>query len=156
MQLPISAIIEHLSAAYSAALKDIAASKKLTTEAKERWTTATRKAYAWLVKQDSVSYNAATYELTMVSPDSGSVYRANGVCGCAAFAKHNACYHRAAARLVRRSLERVAYLADAETVATAIEALEDQGHSYDSADLGARLAAKRRERVYSDVQELFT
>lgn len=141
--LPTSAIIDHLPTARDAAHTAIDTDPQpgsnrrvLTPEEKQRWHTATDKAYSWLVEQDELIYDQARWELTMVSPDSGETYTANGACGCTAFAKHQACYHRSAARLVRRSLEA-------------------KGHSYGSADLGTRLATARRERVYSEIAELF-
>jgi hypothetical protein len=42
--------------------------------------------------------------LLILSP-SNEIYRANGVCQCRAFAQHQPCWHRAAARLVKRYSE---------------------------------------------------
>lgn len=106
MTLPISAIIDQLPDARDAALAAIAANTKLDDKAKERWVNATNKAYSWLVEQDQLDYDAETHELTIVSPDSGATYIANGICACTAFAQHQACWHRSASRLTRRALER--------------------------------------------------
>jgi hypothetical protein len=38
----------------------------------------------------------------LVLSESGEIYRANGVCQCKAFASGRPCWHRAAARLIRR------------------------------------------------------
>lgn len=41
--------------------------------------------------------------LLVLSPESNRIYRANGTCDCIAFAKYGQpCWHRAAARIVRR------------------------------------------------------
>lgn len=38
----------------------------------------------------------------LVLSESGEIYRANGVCQCKAFANSQPCWHRAAARLIKR------------------------------------------------------
>jgi hypothetical protein len=43
-------------------------------------------------------------ELLILS-DSGNIYRANGICQCAAFKRNRPCKHRALARLVQRYVE---------------------------------------------------
>lgn len=71
------------------------------------WANAQEDAYNWLVQQDTVEYVALAHELHVPSATTpGLIYKANGACQCKAFAQHNACWHRAAARLVRRALER--------------------------------------------------
>lgn len=73
-----------------------------------RWLNAIDCAWGWLLAQDAVSYDAATHALTIPSATRpGTVYVANGACQCEAFEKHTACWHRAAARLVRRATEAV-------------------------------------------------
>src|SRR5262245_23896800 len=47
--------------------------------------------------------------LLIASSSSDKIYSANGRCQCAAFEYGEACWHRAAARLVRRHDEVVAY-----------------------------------------------
>jgi hypothetical protein len=43
--------------------------------------------------------------LLILSPESSEIYRANGTCQCKAFQHHQPCWHRAAARLVKRYIE---------------------------------------------------
>ena len=43
----------------------------------------------------------------IIGSTSGNVYSANGVCQCKAFENGNACWHRAAARLVRLHDEKI-------------------------------------------------
>jgi hypothetical protein len=40
--------------------------------------------------------------LLILSPESSEIYRANGTCQCKAFTHGQPCWHRAAARLVKR------------------------------------------------------
>jgi hypothetical protein len=40
--------------------------------------------------------------LLILSPESSEIYSANGTCQCKAFKHHQPCWHRAAARLVKR------------------------------------------------------
>jgi hypothetical protein len=71
-----------------------------------RWLTAIDTAWGWLLTQDVVSFDIHTHALRVESAsEPGKVYEANGACQCPAFEKHTACWHRAAARLVRRALE---------------------------------------------------
>lgn len=71
-----------------------------------RWSHAIETAADWLLQQDAVEYDRETHALTIESATRpGTFYTANGSCGCEAFASHNACWHRAAARLVRRATE---------------------------------------------------
>lgn len=70
-----------------------------------RWTNAINTAWSWLLEQDELTYDLDRHELAVHSP-SGNTYHANGTCQCKAFEKDAACWHRAAARLVRRALER--------------------------------------------------
>jgi hypothetical protein len=59
---------------------------------------------SWLLQQDSIEFNIERHELTVNSP-SGKTYHANGACQCEAFQSHQACWHRAGARLCRRAIE---------------------------------------------------
>ena len=71
-----------------------------------RWLNAIETAYDWLLQQDSVTFDAATHSLRVQSASHPSlIYVANGTCQCKSSAGGKACWHRAAARLVRRSLE---------------------------------------------------
>ena len=92
----------HIAALLDALVAAVDTARAATTDA--RWLNALNTGYSWLLEQDVITFDAARHELTVNSP-SGRVYRANGACQCEAFAKHNACWHRAAARLVRRALE---------------------------------------------------
>lgn len=71
-----------------------------------RWLNALEAGYDWLIQQDTISYDITSHELTVPSASTeGKSYHANGACQCQAFETHNACWHRAASRLVRRALE---------------------------------------------------
>jgi hypothetical protein len=70
----------------------------------QRWLNALNTGADWLLQQEQITFCPERHELTVNSP-SGKTYRANGACQCEAFAQHNACWYRAAARLVRRALE---------------------------------------------------
>jgi hypothetical protein len=52
-----------------------------------------------------MNYDTADNHLVIWSQDSNEIYTANGVCQCKAFERGTACWHRAAARLVRLYLE---------------------------------------------------
>lgn len=71
-----------------------------------RWLNALNAGYNWLLQQETILFDFDRHELTVPSATTeGVTYRANGACQCRAFEQHNACWHRAAARLVRRSRE---------------------------------------------------
>ncbi len=76
-----------------------------------RWVKAIIHASAELADNPWIERSGA--ELLIASP-SGTVYSANGVCQCDAYAFGIPCWHRAAARLVMRHDEQEATLADAE------------------------------------------
>jgi hypothetical protein len=92
----IAALTDHIADALDIA-RDLAAGD-------QRWLNALNTGADWLLQQEQITFCPERHELTVNSP-SGKTYRANGACQCAAFAQHNACWHRAAARLVRRALE---------------------------------------------------
>ena len=92
----IAALLDQLVAAIDAA--------RIAAAGNKRWSTAIETAASWLLEQDTITFDAERHELTVNSP-SGRTYHANGACQCEAFAQSNACWHRAAARLVRRALE---------------------------------------------------
>ncbi len=77
-----------------------------------RWLHAIERAVAelvgnpWIERQDD--------HLLIASP-SGELYSANGVCQCEAYARNIPCWHRAAARLVRRHDEALAQQTDRAT-----------------------------------------
>lgn len=90
-----------------------------------RWVNAINRAVVELDSNPWIERNAEGHGLIIGSP-SGTVYSANGVCQCEAFAHGRACWHRAAARLVRLHDEAQQHR---EMVAT-----------------GRRIAAARQER----------
>lgn len=71
------------------------------------WLRAIDKAWGWLLQQDVIEFDPATHSLRMESESApGTFYEANGACRCPAFTSGaGVCYHRAAARLVRRAME---------------------------------------------------
>lgn len=108
------------------------------------WQRAIDAAWDWLLQQDSISYDAATHALRVESATRpGRVYEANGSCSCEAFAKGGACWHRAAARLVRRALE-ARDLATPKTMSNAefVQLLDEIGAAL-GADPQMHQAAKR-------------
>lgn len=71
-----------------------------------RWLRAIDSAYDYLLQQDVLSYDAAAHALRVESAsEPGKVYESNGDCQCRAAELGNPCWHRAAARLVRRAFE---------------------------------------------------
>lgn len=71
------------------------------------WMTALDKAWDYILPQDTISYDRSAYAIRVESAtEPGRFYISNGDCQCRAFT-HGAgvCWHRAAARLVRRALE---------------------------------------------------
>lgn len=64
-----------------------------------RWETAIVKAKGQLDSNPYIHFDGQS--LLILSP-SGEIYTANGACQCKAFAEGQPCWHRAAARLVRR------------------------------------------------------
>jgi len=67
-----------------------------------RWETAIVRAKQQLESNPYMHFEGG--ELLVLS-ESGEIYTANGSCQCKAFANHQPCWHRAAARLVRRYTE---------------------------------------------------
>lgn len=65
-----------------------------------RWLTAIARALVELESNPWIERNPSGPGLLIGSP-SGACYSANGTCSCPAFAFGRACWHRAAARLVR-------------------------------------------------------
>ena len=64
-----------------------------------RWETAIVKAKAQLESNPYMHFDGQS--LLILSP-SGEIYTANGTCQCKAFLSGQPCWHRAAARLVKR------------------------------------------------------
>jgi hypothetical protein len=65
--------------------------------ANRRWELAIAKAQAQLESNPYMHFDGES--LLILSP-SGEIYRANSECQCKAFANHQPCWHRAAARLI--------------------------------------------------------
>lgn len=133
--IQIASILDQLCEAVDAA--------RLATN-DSRWLNAIDTAWGWLLEQDAVVYDAATHALTIESATRpGTFYTANGACQCEAFGKHNACWHRAAARLVRRATEVVIVPVVVPVAPTA-------------ASLGRRIALARQAQREAEVNaELF-
>lgn len=64
-----------------------------------RWQVAIVKAKQQIEENPYLHFDGHT--LLILSP-SGEIYAANGSCQCKAYAKHQPCWHRAAARLIER------------------------------------------------------
>ena len=64
-----------------------------------RWQTAIAKAK---VQIESNPYLHFDGDALLILSDSNEIYRANGICQCRAFRNGQPCWHRAAARLVKR------------------------------------------------------
>jgi hypothetical protein len=69
-----------------------------------RWETAIVKAKQQIESNPYLHFDGNS--LLILSP-SGEIYTANGSCQCKAFASHQPCWHRAAARLVQRYNEKL-------------------------------------------------
>ena len=73
---------------------------------KKRWINAIAKAVIEIEENGAfMTYDEKDNYLVIWSQKSNEVYSANGVCQCKAFERGMACWHRAAARLVRIYLE---------------------------------------------------
>lgn len=121
----------------AAAQKLADATTKAETDAARRWITALEVGYNWLLQQDVITFDLDHNELTVPSATRpGITYRANGACQCEAFAHYDACWHRSAARLVRRAREH-----RAQQAVAAAEAAERR--------------ELRRRTAYSEMAELY-
>lgn len=96
--LIIADLLDHLVEAVEAA--------RVAAKDDKRWSNAVETGYNWLLQQETIAYDLDRHELTVPSATTeGRTYIANGSCQCKAFEQHNACWHRAAARLIRRAFE---------------------------------------------------
>ncbi len=68
-----------------------------------RWQTAIAKAKRQIEDNPFMHFDG---DALLILSDSNEIYRANGVCQCKAYEKGFPCWHRAAARLVKRYMER--------------------------------------------------
>ena len=64
-----------------------------------RWQTAIAKAKAQIESNPYLHFEG---DALLILSDSNEIYRANGTCQCKAFRNNQPCWHRAAARLVKR------------------------------------------------------
>lgn len=119
-----------------------------------RWLNAIDAAYDWLLHQDTVSYDPASHSLEVASAThAGRIYRANGACQCRTYAEDHACWHRAAARLVRRALEHNAEAAQAQAQVEAWQAAELTAHT---AEIYETLAQADPDADWIDMQDAAT
>ncbi len=111
-----------------------------------RWVTAIDRAVAEI---DTNPYIEWQDDHLLIGSPSGAVYSSNGVCQCQAFTHGQACWHRAAARLVRRYHEatlRGPHSAPVRNVATTVDTTP--------AALGQRIGAARA-KAQAAIDELF-
>lgn len=94
-------ILDHLCAAVDAAREKMSAS-----QAAGCWFIALDKAWDYLLTTDTIAFDIGAHAIRVPSVSKpGVYYHANGDCQCEAFTHGGACWHRSAARLVRRALE---------------------------------------------------
>jgi hypothetical protein len=87
-------------------------SKALTDAAAyPRWINAINRAADELANNPYIERDSEHGGL-LIGSSSGNVYIANGTCQCTAFEMNNPCWHRAAARIVRRYDEKIAHYGD--------------------------------------------
>lgn len=113
------------------------------------WANALEDGYNMLLQMDTIVYAVERHELTVESSQGGVFYHANGVCECKAGQKDIPCWHRAAAKLVRRALE---YQAAAQA------AQEEAERAATARQIAATLRTFRRNRMaaaQAAVDELF-
>ena len=89
----------------------------VTTQAKEivqqhgeltdRWFTAIEKAVAEIESNPFMHYDTEQQHLILLSQVTNKTYETNETCQCKAYYVGNPCYHRAAARLLRRYYEEI-------------------------------------------------
>lgn len=107
----------------STTLQQVADKALIDAAAHPRWIVAIGRA---LVELDVNPYmERAAYGGLIIGSPSGQCYTSNGVCQCAAYTHGQACWHRAAARLVRLHDEREvadAQIADQSRIARKIAA----------------------------------
>ena len=89
----------------STILTQVVNSAKRSAATDQRWLNAIARAAEEL---ESNPYIARQDDHLLIVSPSGSIYAANGVCQCEAFKSGKPCWHRAAARLVRRHDEAIA------------------------------------------------
>lgn len=122
-----------------------------------RWVNAIRRAFEEVDSNPWIERNPNGHGLIIGSP-SGACYSANGECSCPAFAFGRACWHRAAARLVRLHDERqTAVQQEGQAIADAAQSglvTMPEGDTLDTS--GMRIARKiAAARATALVNELF-
>lgn len=98
--IAVANILDELCAAVDTA--------RITTANSAPWLRAIDKAWGWLLAQDCIEYRESDHTLRVASATvAGRFYVANGACGCLGYTTGTSgvCWHRAAARLVRRAIE---------------------------------------------------
>ena len=91
----------------AAVIADAIAKAATAKKDSKRWLNAIARATVELETNPFMTYNHDSHSLTVLSPASGTIYEANGVCGCKAFELGQPCWHRAAAKLVVNYLDQV-------------------------------------------------
>lgn len=85
---------------------DAARAKMTANQASGTWFVAVDKAYDYLLQADTIAYDLGHYAIRVPSVSMPGVsYISNGHCQCQGFVHGGACWHRVAARIVRRALE---------------------------------------------------
>ncbi len=79
----------------------VVAEAKAKVAGDKRWTNAINKAVEAFDTNPYMHFDKGNHTLLVLS-ESGEMYSANGTCQCKAFAKGQACWHRAACKLVKR------------------------------------------------------
>jgi hypothetical protein len=112
-----------------------------------RWLAAINRAVVECLSNPYMERQADHPGLLIASP-SGTVYSANGTCGCMAFSYGQPCWHRAAARLVRLHDEKLGEWYAAKEHAEAAQA---------KAEIDADQAKRRAEyeQAVREMEELF-
>lgn len=118
-----------------------------------RWLTAIGRA---ILELDSNPYlERSDHGGLIIGSPSGNVYAANGVCQCMAFEHGQACWHRAAARLVRLHDEREAERDEEQSPEIITQLLQDIEDHYDQ-KAANRIARKiAAARATAQLNELF-
>ena len=80
-------------------LNQIVATAKANAASEPRWVNAIERAARELVENP---YIERQDDHLLIASPSGSIYAANGVCQCPAYAHGRPCWHRAASRLIQR------------------------------------------------------
>lgn len=104
--------------------ENIVETAKTNADTSPRWIKAIDKAAEYLVDLSWVEWDG--YELIVVSCQSNEIYTANSVCQCKAYENGNPCWHRAAARLMKRYDEAMAELTAVGAIPTATEIEADK------------------------------